>query len=304
MAKVPVDEQLLAEQAQTLRALQVAGRVMAPAQVIDTLIGQVKVLDAVRHRAPTHLSRDFPVLQAQYAETLSWMVQESGDLPGAGAWIDRAQFWADQARSGEIVAFAHVRRSQLASTGAGDGRVAIEHAARVLRLDAPPMVQTLAVKQIAYGSALLGRSDDCRRALDRAEDLHAGAARHQDGPDPVIGLTSSGIDGQVMLAQFRATCDVHLGGGDRAIAGLTAYRTAYGPTARRGGVTAARLARAYAQAGDPDQACALALEALDTGHALDSATTRVELRRAMAPLERWPARSDVAEVRHRITTLA
>jgi hypothetical protein len=125
----------------------------------------------------------------------------------------------------------------------------------------------------------------------------------QSGPDPVIGLTSSGVDDQVMPAQFRATCEVYLGGGDRAITALTAYRTAYGPDARRGGVTAARLARAHAQAGDPDRACSLALEALGTGQALDSWTTRIELSRVLAPLNRWPAREDVAEVRHRITTL-
>jgi hypothetical protein len=306
LGKVPADEQLLADLADSLRGLGSAGRVMAPAQLVDSLIGQVTVLDVVRHRAPAHLRRDYLMLAAEYAESLSWMVQESGDLHGAVSWVDRAQHWADWAPWPEMVAFAHMRRSNLASTCAGDGRAAIEHAARVLHLDAPPMVQTLAVKQIAYGSALLGRSDDCRRALDRSEDLHAGAARHQDGPDPVIGLTRTGstIDDQVMLAQYRATCDVYLGGGDRAITALSAYREACGVDSRSRATIDARLARAYAQAGDPDHACALAQQALDTGQALDSATTRVELRRALGPLRRWPGREDVAEVRHRITTLA
>jgi hypothetical protein len=64
-----------------------------------------------------------------------------------------------------------------------------------------------------------------------------------------------------------------------------------------------RCCGAHAQAGDPDRACVLAVEALDTGQVLDSWTTRIELRRTLKPLARWPGREDVAEVRHRITTL-
>jgi hypothetical protein len=108
---------------------------------------------------------------------------------------------------------------------------------------------------------------------------------------------------QALLAQLRATCDVHLGGGEKAIPLQESCRTLYGPGSRHG-ITGARLARAHAQAGDPDQACALALAALSTGDAVDSLSTRVELRRALAPLNRWPARQDVTEVRHQITALA
>jgi Helix-turn-helix domain len=304
LAKVPADEGLLAEQTQTLLALRVTGRVMAPTQVINSLVGQVTVLDVVRHRAPAHLRRGYLMLAAQYAESLSWMVQESGDLQGAASWVDRGQHWAEWVGWPDMVAYSHVKRSQLASTCAGDGRAAIRHATRALRLQASPTVQALAAKQIAYGHALIGRPDDCHRFLDRSVRLFDAASTQNEGPDPIIGLTNTGIDGHIMLAQFGATCDVYLGGGDRAITALSTYRNAYGANARRGGVNAARLARAYAQAGDPDHACALAQQALDTGQALDSATTRVELRRALGPLGRWPGREDVAEVRHRITALA
>jgi Helix-turn-helix domain len=301
LAKVPAGEELLTGTTQTLWALQVAGRVMAPAQVIDSLIGQVTVLDVVRHRAPAHLRRGYLMLTAQYAETLSWMVQEAGDLHAAGAWVDRTQVWADWAGWPDMVAYAHMRRSMLASTYVGDGSLAVEHAHRALRAPgAPNQIRGLAAKQAAYGHALLGRPDACHRALGQAERLLDARDTDQE-PDLEV---MRGFDVHSALAQFRATCDIYLGGGGRAIPVLDSCRTDDGSNSRRNAIFDARLARAYAQAGDPDRACTLAQQALDTGQALDSATTRVELRRALGPLTRWPERSDVAEVRHRITALS
>jgi hypothetical protein len=302
LGRTAADERLLAEITQTLSALQVAGRAVAPAQLIDSLVGQVTVLDVVRPRAPAHLRRDYLVLAAQYAVTLSWMVQESGDLHGAAAWVDRAQQWADHARWPEMVVLAHVRRSELASTCAGDGRAAVEHAARALRLDAPLMVRALAAKQMAYGHALLGRPGDCHRALEQTTGLFGAASEVDEASDLIVGLRNADVPS--LVAQFRGTCDVYLGGGELAVPHLASTRAAHGPGSRNGVIAGSRLARAYAQAGEPDRACSLALEALDTGQALDSWTTRIELRRTLAPLGRWPAREDVAEVRHRITALA
>ncbi len=304
-AGVPADDQVLADLRASLSGLQTVGRLMPPHQLIDPLTGQVGLLHAIRRRAPRALRRDYLVLQAQHADYLSWMAQEAGDPTGSVYWIDRAHQWADQAGWPAMTAYTHVRRSTLASTCASDGRLAIEHAQRALRVvDAPAQVRGLATKQMAYGYALTGHPDACHRVLDRTADLHATATPAEEGSDPALGPNHLSVDVPLMLAQFRATCDVYLGGGEHATTALSSYRTAYGPKARRGAITSARLARAHAQAGDPDRACALALEALETGQVLDSWTTRIELRRALAPLGRWPAREDVAEVRHRITALA
>jgi hypothetical protein len=303
MADVPADEALLAEQAQSLRALHAAGRVLPPARLVDPLIGQVTVLDAVRHRAPAHLRRDYLVLAAQYAENLSRMVQESGDPTAAASWIDRARHWADRAEWPAMSAYTHVRRSILAGTCAGGGAAVVEHAAHALRApDAPRWVRAEAAKQVAYGHALTGRPDACNRYLDLALGLFDAAPTSDEGPDPIIGL-HSGLDMTSLLAQFQGTCDVYLGGGEHAVARLTPALATYRPGSRPHAIASARLARAHAQAGDPGQACALALQAVDTGQALDSHNTLVELRRALAPLGRWPGREDVAEVRHRITAL-
>jgi hypothetical protein len=300
-AGVPADDQVLAGLRTSFTGLRTAGRFLPPQQLVDPLTGQVGLLHVLLRRAPRALRRDYLVLQAQHADYLSWMVQEAGDPTGSLYWIDRAHQWADQAGWPAMTAYTHVRRSTLASTCAGDGPAAVEHAQRALRAGPTLMVQAQATKQIAYGHALAGNPDASQRALEQTASLHTTTTAAGEDSDPAIGPTS--VDVSVMLAQFRATCDVYLGGGEDAIAALSSYRTAYGPKARRGAITSARLARAHAQAGDPDQACALAIEALETGQALDSWTTRTELHRALAPLRRWPAREDVTDVRHRITAL-
>jgi transcriptional regulator with XRE-family HTH domain len=308
LAKVPADEELLAEITQTLSALHAAGRVTSPAGLIDSLIGQVTVLDVVRRRVPVHLRRDYVMLAAQYAENLSFMVQESGDVHGAGAWLDRTQVWAGQARWPDMVAYAHVRRSALAGTCAGDGLAAVEHAANALRVpNSSARVRGLAAASVGYGHALLGRPDATKRALGEMMDLFAITSNRDESAHPGLIATQDMHDPDMasyLLSQVRATCDVRLGGGGSAIRSLTSVRVGTSPDTRRNAVNEARLARAYAQVGDPERACTLALGALDTGQALDSLATRVELRRVLGPLGRWPERSDVAEVRHRITALA
>jgi hypothetical protein len=267
------------------------------------LIGQVALLDVVRHRAPRPLRRAFIRLQAQHAQYLSWMVQEAGDPTGATYWIDRAQHWAAASGWPAMTVYAHTRRSELASTCAGDGRAAIEHATHAIRTPgAPPRIRALAAKEIAYGYALTGNPDACHRALDQTARLFDEATTRDERPGPIIGVSSVSDDD--LMAQFRATCDVHLGGGEKAIPLLDICRAAYGPGSRHHGITGARLARAHAQASDPEQACALALAALSTSQALNSLSTHIELRRTLRPLDRWPGRDDVSQVRHQITALA
>jgi hypothetical protein len=303
-AAVPADEELLAGLTDSLRGLQAGGFVLPPAQLVDSLTGQVALLEVMRRRAPVPLRRDYAKLQAQYAGDLSWMVHEAGDPGGALYWIDRVQHWAGLAEWPAMAAYAHVRRSTMVSSSCGDGRAAVEHAVQALRtIGAPAQVRGEAAKQLAYGYALAGNPDACHRALDLMAGLFDLAPGDADAPDQIIGLRGSGATAS-LLAQFRATCDVYLGGGQYAVAALDSSRAAYAPGSRPYAITSARLAQAYAQAGAPEQACALAVESLGTAQALDSLSARTELRRMLPPLNRWPSRQDVAEVRHRINALS
>jgi hypothetical protein len=297
-AGVAVDEGLLAELTDGLAGWQVAGRFAPPSRLVDPLVGQVAVLDVVRRRAPADLRRDYLVLAAQYGEYLSWMVQEAGDPGRALYWVDRAQNWAGLAEWPAMTAYAHVRRSTLASSCAEDGPAAVEHAAMALRVpETPTRVRAEAARRLAYGHALAGDRDASHRALDQLADLSI----DDEGPDPIIRLGASNDSN--LLARSQGTCDLYLGDGENAIAQLSTSHAAYVPSSRSHAITGARLAQAYALAGDPDRACGLALESLDAARHPDSLTTRTELRRTLAPLSRRPGRSDVTEVTQRITAL-
>lgn len=302
-ADVRVDEETVGELERTLTGLQAAGRIMPPAQVVGPLTGQVALLDALRRHAHPRLHRALLILQARYAESLSWMSEEAGDLTAAVYWTDRAAHWAQIATWPAMTAYTHIRRSMLAVSFSSDGPAAVEQAVLALRTpDAPPRIRGLAAKQMAYGYALSGRPDATSRALDLIA-AHFDRAVPGDEDGPIVGQRS--VNDPDLLLIYRATSEVYLGGGDLTITALAPRMTAIShQSARTHAITAAKLAQAYANLGEPGQACSLIHSALDAAASVDSLTTRAELHRALPTLERWAHRDDVSDVRHHLTTTA
>ena len=62
----------------------------------------------------------------------------------------------------------------------------------------------------------------------------------------------------------------------------------------------AKLAWAYANAGQPADACRLAEETLDAVEQIDSQSARSELRRTVRVLDQWYGCSDVQDLTHRL----
>ncbi|TYB44250.1 helix-turn-helix domain-containing protein [Actinomadura chibensis] len=296
------DEELLAELDDTLVGLQSAGRVLPPGQLVGPLTGQIALIDAVRRRAPAALRPAFTLLQTRGAEFVSWMAEESGDLPSALYWADRVQQWADALGWPSMVGYAHVRRSMLAISYASDGVAAVEQADQALHVHgAAPRVKAMAAKQMAFGLALMGRPDASRRALD-ATLAHLAAAGTGDDGGRTVGQRSVG-DAD-LWAIYKATCDVYLGGGTTVIDTLEPRMDGIAARSKRThAITSAKCAQAYANAGEPGLACATVFEVIGDAVALDSQSARAELRRVLPTLDRWPRRSDVQEVRHRLAGL-
>jgi hypothetical protein len=198
--------------------------------------------------------------------------------------------------------YTHVRRSMLAVTFTSDGHAAADHATHALHQpQTPARIRGLAAKQLAYGYALTGSSDASKHALDQTFALF-----NQDNWESDAG-TSVGqhsVATPNLLAIYSGTCDVYLGAADQAITVLTPRLSTIGGGSRRTqSITTAKLAQAYAHAGAPDIACTMILAILDANATVGSQTTRSELRRTLPLLARWPARDDVAEVRHRLTAV-
>jgi transcriptional regulator with XRE-family HTH domain len=209
------DEELLSELESTLTGLQAAGRLLPPGRLVGPLTGQIALIDAVRRRAPDPLRAAFTLLQTRGAESLSWMAEESGDLPTALYWTDRAQQWAGAAGWQAMVSYSHVRRSMLAISFASDGLAAVEQARHALRTPGtPPRVKAMAAKQMAFGFALAHQGDASRHALDQTLAYFTAAENHVEH-GPTVGQRS--VADPDLLAIYQATCDVYLGGGTTVV---------------------------------------------------------------------------------------
>ena len=155
----------------------IAGRVMSPGSLVDPLTGQVAVISAMRRKADARLSGQLAVMQARFAEFLSWTHEENGDLFQAIWWIDRTDEWALAAGWAPMVAFASVRKSVIATMHAGDARRTLDLAQAALRTEgATPGVLRFAAAQVAYGHALTGDLETARPALSLAASYYEKAA--------------------------------------------------------------------------------------------------------------------------------
>ncbi|MEV5832864.1 helix-turn-helix transcriptional regulator [Nocardia sp. NPDC052112] len=282
-------------------AFQSFARTMPPQHLIDGMIGKVAVLDALRRRSSGHQRHAYGRMQARYAESLSWLSEESGDLTAATYWIDRASQWGYTANWPEMSAYAIVRRSMVAISFASDGHRAVDIASDVFDTNgASPRIQGLAAKQMAFGYALTGDKDASARALDRAMHLLAKPMREGDA---ILGQRS--VVSEDLFTIFSTTCDIYLGRGQRVVPILEPRLTRLSQSsARTATITRAKLARAYANVGQPHEAAHIAHAALDDIASIGSQSALSELRRALPVLRRWQGLGDVGAVIQRLGATA
>lgn len=226
------------------------------------------------------------------------MHEEGGDLHGALYWTDRAAHWAQIANWTPMVAYTFVRRSMMAISFTNDGLHAVENAQVVLQMpEVSGRIKGLAAKQMGFGYALARQPDNSSRAVDMSMEL---LERGQEEAGPVIGQCS--VVGDDLLALFQSTCDIYLGRSERPISVLEPrLRGIEKASPRTHTITCAKLARAYANAGQPGKACRLVLSTVEAVEKIGSLSARSELRRTLPVLGNWPNRSDVQEVRRRLS---
>ncbi len=296
---IQLDGDVLHSLQDAFNGFKVAARILPPRQLIDGMTGDVAVLDGLRRRATNDERHRYSTLQAHYAESLSWLSEEAGDLPGAMWWIDRASQWAQAAGWSGMTTGGFVRRSMMVMSFFGDGLRVVDEARPVLDMpQASPRMKGLAAKQMASGYALVGNRDESRRSLDAAMDWLAQPVREDDA---ALGQLITMNDD--LLAVYQATCDVYLGYGARVVPVLEpCLESLVGSSFRRATITRAKLAYAYVNAGQPEEACRVAWETLDAIERIDSQSARNELRRAVPVLNRWHGRSDVQDIVHRLST--
>ena len=264
-----------------LTLLRHRGRTSPPALVLPSVVTELHALRAVITAAPGTARSRYLLLAAEFAEFAGWMAEDAGHPAGAVEWTRRAATYARASGDADLPAHAMVRLAN-ATMYRGDGRRTVDLARGAQESTAvSARIRGMAALREAQGHALLGDGADCRRALDRGRSLLAQA----DGLRSALGLHSvtdpSGL--------IHGWCLFDLGEPARAAEVLSAELGSVPEGSRRSrGRFGVRLALTLAAAGDVDGAAVMAADALAHAVVVDSTTIRVDVRRLVRELARWP----------------
>lgn len=273
------------------------GQVLSPALVLPGLLGETHSLRIMAAATPSGESAGLWQLAARFAEFVGWMVQEQGDDREAMWWTEQAREMAARDGDESMRPWALFRRSD--TTILQDDPHTTIDLARRAQLDpaATARVRGLAAQREAQGYALLGRQDDCLRALDLSARL-LDEAKVVATSAPILGTTRTPDP----TAMARGWCLYDLGHPAEAAALLEPGITFFAPGASRARARyGLRTALAYAVAGELERPCDIVEMLADDLRQIDSATVRHDLRLLHGEFRR---RSTAHRVRDLLPVLA
>jgi tetratricopeptide (TPR) repeat protein len=234
---------------------------------------------------------------SRYAEFVGWLNQDAGDLDAAMQWSTAALNFAKEAGDRRFISYVRMRKSNIAS----DARkldLALTFACAALQDPGPltPRIRAVALRQQAHAHALAGNQEGCARALDSAFRLAEDAP---DDPEDIARYCTTSY-----VEMEAAHCWVELGRPDKAVTTLQQGLAEWHPDFRRDlGLCLARLAVAYASSERPDQAIAVAHQALTIASDTRSQRTARQLRRLPGILDASGAADQAQRIRHTLKVL-
>jgi hypothetical protein len=277
-----------------------ASRFTTSPELKDAIMGQIAYLDALRFNAEAaRPRREISILLSRHAELLSWLYEESYDLKQALFWIDRTAAWADAAGWPEMIAFTFHRRSQMALNYSDDGIHVVRLSTNAItHPGATANIKGTASTWLSLGYALLGDSDSSRRARDDSMAYLTATVPCPESPVSFIESTTR----PDLVAMRRAHAQILMGQSDEPIPSLESHLSEIAAgSPRRLNTNRARLALAYANAGEADQAALLVDKTHQAVGSLPSVWARRELHRAITVMHlRWPNSPDVQELTSRV----
>jgi transcriptional regulator with XRE-family HTH domain/tetratricopeptide (TPR) repeat protein len=287
----PTVESSLSAFRRLLENLRDLGQTLGPSAVMPMLLPQVAALEELSRRVDQSSIAEVLLLAARFAEYTGWMSQELGDDNGALSWTDRAVALAREAGDADLLAYAYVRRANIALYQ-HDSYGTVVNARRAQAMDCSARVQGLAAQREAQGHALAGDYQAFRRCLDRSVEL---LASHEDERDDRPQLGPARIRDSVALSEGWGLYD--LGRGEEAAEVLTRALDHTSPQAGRARARiGARLALALASIGQIDRACAVVQPILVMFPTMESATIRADLRQLTRTLNRWSNHPSVQRI--------
>ena len=269
---------------------------LGPRLVIPTAIDQVRAIQRARQRVDGTDLRELVHVQAQFADLLGWLHQDSGDFQASQYWMDRALDWAHQTGDRDSVVFVLARKSQLAGD-MRDAAEAVDVAEAATRLAGPQnRLGAVAATYAAHGYALRGDHLGCERSYASARSL-LDQAEHDDSP------WARFFDAAYIGVQ-RARSLATLGDHREAVDGFRSAIEDLQPGYHRDrGVYLSREAMAHAGLGEIDHAAELGLRAFVIGAETGSERILTELFALNDLLSRWRTNPTMARFNEALATV-
>ncbi|MEO3847404.1 hypothetical protein ABGB09_07055 [Streptomyces sp. B8F3] len=242
-------------------------------QPLGTVLHHAQTITRLFETANGSSRQELLTMGSRTAEFLGWLYQDLGNVRAAAYWSDRSMDWSQEAADDHMQSYVLFRKSNQAASQLRPERVIglARAAQRVPGLT--PQITSLAAQQEAVGYALQGNP---KAALAKFDEAHEMAAQSKPN-DPTSTLDTSYCTPAYIEIQ-RANCWTDLGEPLRAIQLFEAEIAALPEVYRNDrGVYFARLARAYAKAGEPERGSETATKALAIVSQTGSARTLAEL---------------------------
>jgi hypothetical protein len=265
-----------------------ADRIMGSHHLMGVVEEQLKVIEVCLHGAGGTVRGDLLNLASRYAEFCGWINQDQRRYGDAEKMTSKALDFAQALDDAHLISYTLMRRSNIATEmgRAHDSLLLAEAALRPQPLT--PGLRAVAFRQKAAALALLGDEHGCRQAVEDGLD----AASHNDAHP----LTSYCTVPYMKMEAGAAAMTLRQ---PRLAGQLLADASESWPNGhdRDRALCLARLAEVHAEMHDPDQACVVALQALQALRLAPSQRTVATLRVLRGTLAPYRTRPDVAELR-------
>lgn len=274
-----------------LASMRDLGQTLSPSSIVEMLKPHTIALRELALHVEPSLSCQALLLAARFAEYTGWMAQEMGDDVAALRWTDQAVELAQAAGDQDMVAYAYVRRANIALYQQ-DAYGTVSFARQAQAMNCSTRVRGLAAQREAQGHALAGDYAAFRRCISLSSELLSSNDEERT-KRPVLGPTK--IPDSVALAEGWSLHD--LGRSAEAVDILSRLfdhtpKKASRAWARIG----ARLALALASIREIDRACEVVQPILALSPVVESATIRADLRQLSRILNRWSSNPSVRRI--------
>src|SRR5207248_6617225 len=127
---------------------------LGPRYALRGVLDQLATIDDLLASVNLAARREVVKLGAQYAESASWLYEDSGDLATAHLWNNRAMEWAHEADDYLMLSWSLFRRSQQAMVSRNAAQViSLAQAAGRTKLELLPPMRAAIAQQEAQGYA-------------------------------------------------------------------------------------------------------------------------------------------------------